>query len=184
MILIISTCKRKLHELEFVNSIGKVLKESNIKLFIKHYSKINQKDLNKADKIIISGTSLIDNDFIKKENRIKFKWIKSINKPILGICAGAHIIALIFRCKVSNKKQMGKIQVNFKKDFLGLTKGEYEVYNLHGLCPKLNNKFEIYAQAQGCPQAFKHKTKQIYGVLFHPEVYQKDMIVNFCNFKE
>jgi anthranilate/para-aminobenzoate synthase component II len=28
-------------------------------------------------------------------------------------------------------------------------------------------------------QAVKHQTKEIYGVLFHPEVRQKEMIANF-----
>jgi len=179
MILIVSTCKNSFHELEFVKPIGYILKENNILFLTKNYLNINQNDLKKANKIIISGTSLADNEFLKKENLAKFNWIKTINKPILGICAGAEIIGVAFDCQLKKKKQIGMINVNFTKNFLGLKNGKQEVYNLHGLYIELNDQFDIYAQ-EDCPQAFKHKTKSIYGVLFHPEVRQKELIVEFA----
>ena len=45
-----------------------------------------------------------------------------------------------------------------------------------------NLDFEIFA-GNKISQGIKHKKKRIYGVLFHPEVRQKDMILNFCNLK-
>ena len=45
-----------------------------------------------------------------------------------------------------------------------------------------NLDFEIFA-GNKIVQSVKHKEKEIYGVLFHPEVRQKDMILNFCNLK-
>ncbi|MFA5992841.1 MAG: hypothetical protein WC796_03995 [Candidatus Pacearchaeota archaeon] len=184
MILIISTCKNSLHELEFVRPIESILMENNISFLTKHYTNINKSDLTKAEKIIISGTSLADNDFLKKENLAKFNWIKTTNKPVLGICAGAEIVGLIFNSQLKEKKQIGLINVQFNNDFLSLKKGKHEVYNLHGLYPELNKQFNVYAQADSCPQSFKHKIKPIYGVLFHPEVRQKELIVSFSNLKK
>ncbi len=181
MLLIISICKDKLHELEFVRPIEDILNDENILFNKVHYTKINKKDLEKTDKIIICGTSLQDNDFLKYAG--KFDWIKSCNKPILGICGGMHIIGLIFGGKLKKKKQIGLIDVNFKKEFLGII-GEKQVYNLHGLCIdfKKLKEFEIYADSE-CEQAVKHKQKEIYGVLFHPEVRNKIIIREFSCLK-
>ncbi|HRZ85354.1 MAG TPA: hypothetical protein P5277_01105 [Candidatus Paceibacterota bacterium] len=179
MILIISTCKDSLHELEFVKPIEDILKVNNIQFLTISYKNISDKYLSNTDKIIISGTSLADNAFLEKENIKKFDFVKNYDKPMLGICAGAHIVGLKFGGTLKKQKQIGLIDVNFKKEFLGLS-GNQEVYNLHGLYSKLNNNFEIFAFNK-CPQAFKHKTKEIYGVLFHPEVRQKELIKNFSD---
>jgi GMP synthase (glutamine-hydrolysing) len=180
MILIISTCKNKFHELEFVKPIEDILKANNIKFQTKHYSQISQKDINNSNKIIISGTSLTDNEFIKSDNLKKFSWIRTYNKPILGICAGAHIIGLTFGGNLKSKKQIGMIKITFNKEFLGI-KDLQEVYNLHGLYVdfKKLKDFDIYAENQ-CPQAIKHKKLPIYCTLFHPEIRQKEMIINFA----
>lgn len=144
------------------------------------YFDITESDINRSDKIIISGTSLKDNKFLKKENIKKFNWIKSYNKPVFGICAGAHIIGLAFGGKLKKKKQIGMVRVRFRKEFLGI-KDIQEAYNLHGLYVdfKRLEDFKIYAQNQ-CPQAVKHKKLPIYCALFHPEVRQKETIVNFA----
>lgn len=175
MILIISTNSEPLHELEFVKPIEKILSENEISFSIKHYSKLTEKDLQGEKKIIICGTSLKDNKFIKEIN--KFQWIKNFNKPILGICAGMQIISLIFGAKLKTKTEIGFYKENFTKDFLSLI-GEHEVYHLHNNYATLPKDFISFTKSE-IPQAIKHKTKDIYGVLFHPEVRNKILIEEF-----
>ncbi len=191
MILLISTCKEKLHELEFVKPIEKILKENNKKFFTKHYSKLNWKgDLAKVNKIIICGTSLKDNEFLRHIQL--FTWLTQTQKLVLGICAGMQIISLVYELDrqvkeldikknlnhvIKKKTEIGFYKENFKKEFLGL-KGEHEVYHLHNnyiILPKDFEKFTI----SKIPQAIKHKTQNIFGVLFHPEVRNKKIIENF-----
>jgi len=117
-LLIISTCKEKLLELEFVKPIERILTQNNIPFTIKHYTKLTPKHLNNADKIIISGTSLNDEDYL---NRLEnFSWIKYFSKPILGICAGAQIIQLLHDGKSKPAKEIGKIEIHFANEFLGI----------------------------------------------------------------
>ena len=63
-ILIVNICKEKLHYLEFVKPIEDILSSSGSKFFVKHYLEIKKSDLEKADNIIICGTSLFDNLFV------------------------------------------------------------------------------------------------------------------------
>ena len=175
MILLISTCREKFHELEFVKPIENILNERGLKFFSKHYKNISEKDLKLANKIIICGTSLQDNQFL--DDVLEFEWIKNFEKPVLGICSGMQIISLIFGAKLKSKTEMGFFNENFKKEFLSL-KETHEVYHLHNNYPALPKNF-IKFNSSKIPQAIKHKAKKIYGVLFHPEVRNKKLIEEF-----
>jgi len=184
MILIISTCNEKLHELEFVKPIENIIKNNKLKYKSVNYKKLLKNEIDKADKIIITGTSLKDNDFIYKNNIKKFEFIKYFNKPILGICAGMHLIGLVYQGKLENIKQIGPIDIEFTDNFLGIEKNsKHQVYSLHGLCIDFTkiNVFNVLSYVS-CPQAIKHNSKEIYGVLFHPEVKNKKIIEYFLKF--
>jgi GMP synthase (glutamine-hydrolysing) len=174
--LLISTCKEKLHELEFVKPIEQILKKNIIFFTTIHYTKLTKKDISDADKIIICGTSLKDKDY--QDNLSSFNFIKDFKKPILGICAGMQILILTHNGKTKTSKEIGQIKANFKKEFLGL-KEEQKIYALHSLYIE-SPEFEVFAKSSNCPQAVKHKQKEIYGVLFHPEVMNREMITEFC----
>lgn len=176
-ILIINICKERLHYFEFVKPLEDILKKNNIKYFTIHYKKLRKKDLEKTSKIIICGTSLKDNEFT--ENINKFLWIKNIKKSILGICGGMQLIGLEFKGRLKKRTEIGFYKENFKIDFLGLN-GENEVYHLHNNYIALSREFEIFSKNK-IIQAVKHKAREIYCVLFHPEVRNKKMILNFVN---
>jgi GMP synthase (glutamine-hydrolysing) len=178
MILIIRICRFDLHYFEFVKPVEDILKKNKIEFITIFYSNITESLLQKADKIIICGTSLKDNNFV---NNLKyFDWIKDFDKPILGICGGMQILGLIFNGKLSKNQEIGLTNVSFKKDFLGLN-NDVEVYELHNYCIE-SNEYNILAYSEKCSQAAKHKTKPFYGVLFHPEVRNKNFIKKFATF--
>ena len=160
MILLINICKEKLHFYEFVKPVGDVLARNGIKGFIKHYACLKKLDLKKADKIIICGTSLKDNGFLKDVR--KFEWIKTCEKPVLGICGGAHVIGLVKGEKLKRKKEMDFRETEMK-GFLGVG-GKRKVYHLHN--------FEVL------PEVFQEKN--FHATLFHPEVRNKDLILKFA----
>ena len=176
-ILLISTCKEKMQELEFVKPIENILGAEGKEFFTKSYLEVSKKDLNGARGVIICGTSLKDNAFL--DNFDKFSWIADFDKPLLGICAGMQIILKIFGGRLKNKTEIGFFVEDFKKNFLGLG-GKQEVYHLHNNYMTLPRDFEDFTSSD-IPQAVKHKSKPFYGVLFHPEVRQKNLILNFSN---
>lgn len=179
MIFVVNVCKESLHYFEFVKPIEDVLRDSDLDFFTKHYLEMGEKDLAKCDRVIICGTSLKDNEFMK--NVEKFLWIKDFEKPVFGICAGMQIIGVLFGGKLREQTEIGFFHEGFEKEFFGLME-EREVYHLHNYYVdfgKLKN-FEIFTDGK-IPQAVKHKDKEIYGVLFHPEVRNKEMIAEFGN---
>ncbi|MFA5259482.1 MAG: hypothetical protein WC979_08640 [Candidatus Pacearchaeota archaeon] len=176
MILVINICKERLHYFEFVKPICDILDKNNTKYFVKSYKEVRETELDKCDKVIICGTSLFDNEFIK--NIDKFKWILNLNKPVLGICGGMQIIGLIFGGKIRKMTEIGFYFEYFNKEFLGLFE-KCEVYHLHNNYIDFNKlDFDVFCGNE-FSQAVKHKEKSIYGVLFHPEVRQKELFLNF-----
>jgi len=161
MILLINICKEPLHTREFVYPIADILKKEGVKFNIKHYSDIKANDVKKSKKIIVCGTSLADNEFLKDIK--KFNFLLNFKKPILGICGGAHILGLLLGYKLKEQELIGLKEINLEKEFLGI-KNKIKVYHLH--------------QFQVLPEVF-HKNN-FYATLFHPEVRNKEIITNFC----
>ena len=178
MILIINICKERLHYLEFVKPICDILDLNGIKYSVRNYTLVNNNDLEKCSKVIICGTSLYDNEFVSHID--KLKWILDFRKPILGICGGMQIIGLLYGGKLKKMSEIGYYYEEFTEEFLGIL-GNNQVYHLHNNYVYFNKlpEFDIFCGKE-IPQAVKHKKKEIYGVLFHPEVRQKGLIVNFC----
>ena len=74
--------------------------------------------------------------------------------------------------------EIGLTEVFFKKSFLKVqgTKQEYELHNFH----VESDEFEVFGESKNCSQSIKHKQKPFYGVLFHPEVRNKQILINFA----
>jgi len=183
--LIINICNERLHYFEFVKPIEDILKNNEIDFQTIFYKKITDKDLfrKKVSSIIICGTSLKDNEFL--ENLENFRWLKHPEvqkKHILGICGGMQVISLLFNEELQKNKEIGEVEASFIDNFLGM-EGKKKIYALHNNSVKINKElsnFNVLSESKNCVQGIKHKTKEIYGVLFHPEVRNKNMIVEFC----
>jgi imidazoleglycerol phosphate synthase glutamine amidotransferase subunit HisH len=177
MILVINVSSEKLYYYEFVKPILDILKKGNINFFVKKCSDVNSNDLDKAEKVIICGTGLLDNGFLERLDC--FNWLVDFEKPVLGICAGMHIIGLVFGCELRKKCEIGFYFLDFINDFLGL-EGFEKAYLLHNYYADFSssNLFSEYC-LRGLSSAVKHNYKEIYGVLFHPEVLNKNMVLKF-----
>lgn len=170
MILVISTCKEKLSEQEFILPLQNIVKNS----VVKHYKKLTERDLRNADKIIISGTAIQDFEYLEQD----FSWLKNFDKPVIGICAGMQIIVKEFGLKLIKSANFGvkKVKVDAQNK---ICEGTFDAYFLHTKNVFVAENFEILATTDKMPAIIKHKEKQIYGCIFHPEVLNENIIRNF-----
>ncbi|MGE5533336.1 MAG: glutamine-hydrolyzing GMP synthase [Bacillota bacterium] len=115
--------------------------------------------------------------------------ILDINLPILGLCYGHQLLAQLTGSKVEPAacKEYGIAQVAIDKP-VGVLEGlgdREQVWMSHGdtvFAPP--EEFEALAHTENCPvAAFRHKTKPIYGLQWHPEVIHTEkgdrMLQNF-----
>lgn len=178
MILLINTSRYSdLGYFEFVRPLERIISNLNLDYKVKHYLNIGNVD--EFDKIIICGTHLRDNLFLK--NFDKFSWIKDFLGKILGICAGCEIIAKIFGGELKKSCKIGFMNVNVIKENSILNRERFKVYFLHNYGLKLNGNFEIIAKLNSDAEAFKVKKRDFYGLMFHPEVRNHWIIENFLN---
>ncbi|MGB9842654.1 MAG: glutamine-hydrolyzing GMP synthase, partial [Candidatus Bathyarchaeales archaeon] len=115
--------------------------------------------------------------------------ILELNLPVLGLCYGHQLIAQMCKGKVepASCREYGVSYVEIDKPvgvLAGLSSRE-KVWMSHGdTVFSMPPDFEVLAHTESCPvAAFRHKTKPIYGLQWHPEVVHTEngmlMLRNF-----
>jgi len=168
MILIISLCKEKISEFEFVRPLEKLVG----KCAVRNVRDVKENDIRDAKKIILSGTALADFEYLNHD----FSWLKKTEKPVLGICAGMQVIAQAFDIPLEKKTTIGVKSVEVIKENK-LAEGSFNAYFLHTLTG--SGDFDVLATSEGVPCMIKHPKKEIYGCIFHPEVMNEQIIARF-----
>jgi GMP synthase-like glutamine amidotransferase len=160
---------------EFVSPIVNIAEELE-ECVVKHYTELTPKDIRNSGKIILSGTALKDNVTLNQTS--KFKWMKDCDKPILGICAGMQTLGLVLGGHLQKCLEIGMTQIETLKAN-PLFSSRFKAYSLHNYSIQPSDEFEALAESAQCIQAIKHKQKNIYGVLFHPEVRNQEIVQRF-----
>jgi GMP synthase (glutamine-hydrolysing) len=144
---------------------------------VKHYLELNPPEVENYSHIILSGTTLKDFDFLEHLDR--FQWIKTYTKPVLGICAGMQTIIRVYGEQLVPCQQVGMTEITTTAHN-PLFSGAFQAYSLHtySIAPE-SQTFNAIAKSSKCVQAIAHKQKTIYGVLFHPEVRNNEILKRF-----
>ncbi|MBQ6813350.1 MAG: GMP synthase subunit A [Methanobrevibacter sp.] len=105
------------------------------------------------------------------------EYIKHFDIPILGICLGHQLIAKTFGGEVatSDTESYAQVKININEEnplFKGL-ESPMDVWSSHkDEVHSLPEDFDIIAESSLCDiEAMKHKSREIYGIQFHPEVH-------------
>lgn len=102
--------------------------------------------------------------------------VLEMDLPVLGLCYGHQLVAQIVKGKVkpAECREYGIAEVNIDKP-VGVLNGlssKETVWMSHGdTVFALPAEFEALAHTESCPvAAYRHKTKAVYGLQWHPEV--------------
>lgn len=120
---------------------------------------------------------------IKNSKIIKFAI--SHNKPLLGICYGAEILALAVggTIKKMNSIQKGQNEVSIHKEN-PLCSKKMMVFESHSYeIASISDELFLIGSSNTCKnEIIGYKNSNIFGVQFHPEMNSdgKNMIEKFC----
>lgn len=161
-----------LGRLEFVEPVRSIVGDCEVR----HYLEVS--GLEGYDKAVLCGTPLMDSEYMERLDA--FEWVRRCDKPVLGICAGMQAMAAVYGSEVYMSREIGMTEVSTKAEN-PLFKGSFRAYCLHNLAVGPSGDFETLAESKVCVEAVKHRSKPLYGVLFHPEVRNPDVLLRFAS---
>jgi GMP synthase-like glutamine amidotransferase len=180
MILLVDNSYRKnsLGYDEFVMPVVRILHSAGAVTNVVHYRDVGNADIAQADAAILCGTALMDNEFLT--DPAIFSWIADAGIPVLGVCGGMQAISCAFGGAVRLCCEIGMTDIRTLRDdplFAGKT--SFKAYALHSRVPEPPPEFEVVAVSATCVQAIRHRSKPVWGVLFHPEVRNEWVVTRF-----
>ncbi|UCD20314.1 MAG: gamma-glutamyl-gamma-aminobutyrate hydrolase family protein [candidate division WOR-3 bacterium] len=149
---------------------------------IKEYSTIHPgEEFKLHDVIILSGSQrLLAESGITESYVHEAEFVKSTQKPVLGICFGHQLLAMAFGSEVIDmgSKVEGYYMIQRLNDneiFEGLPE-KFLVRESHQeMVVEVPFDFELLASSPNCPvEIIKHSMLPIYGVQCHPERFDEE----------
>ena len=150
-------------------------KHQSSTIFYKNLHFLKKSDIDQFDLFIIHGGKQSANSKSKAIlNEYKFlNYIIKKNKPIVGICLGAQLIAKIYGSKISKSKNK-LFECGYKKNLKKnnkVFKNDLTFLQFHTEGISYNKNMELLAKGILYEvDSFKIKRKDIYGFQLHPEV--------------
>jgi GMP synthase (glutamine-hydrolysing) len=140
--------------------------------FHKRFSEVSDEDLAQCDKVILSGRRKHSKE-INSVNSSIIRYCYYRDKPLLGICYGAEIIALTLGGSIRKMPVhvQGMTEVSLSSTN-PLTEGKKSilVYESHRYCiAKLPSNFQSLASSNYCEHELFASDGKMYGTQFHPE---------------
>lgn len=162
---------------KYLGKLRDLVRELDEDITIKKWWTVDSNFAKDFDLIVLSGGhqfSVVRNPELFK-NEIEL--VKTLTKPILGICLGFEVIAYAYGATLTHspKYEKGIFKIEKVTDSPIFTKvNDFEVFENHGIRVKnlKDNEFLVpLAESMYGIEIIKHKNKPIYGFQFHPEMF-------------
>ena len=167
---------------EFVEPLQKIVSAAGAASEVIEYEETLSTNISSYDGIILGGSPRGDD--IVDHHLPYFQWIKTCDVPLLGICAGHHITGKLYGAKMlrSVEKEVGENYLFIQQQdpiFRELPE-RFLVRQNHHDSITLPQDFLLLAHSENCKVSMmKHPAKPLYTTQFHPEVLNKDLLLNF-----
>lgn len=130
------------------------------------------------DLIVLSGGSNVPTVMRHPEHYAKeLELIRSSKAPILGICLGAELIIKAFDGQLKELVETDSKHIMFNGNRI-------DIYEHHTIgADELPKELSVCSKSEKCIEIFKHSTRPIIGIQFHPEIGHHTEIFDWI-FKE
>ena len=177
---------------QYTHVIWRTLRDLGVEAVMKEPN-VSAQDADFFDAYIISGgpssvTKMAPNAAHRIINLAKES---KTPKPILGICFGHQLIAHLFggdvQKGISGEYGISQVHIDKSHPLFSQVPNSIKVWESHfDEVKELPKEFEVLAHSDTCKiESFAHRTKPIYGVQFHPEVWHTEsgetILENFIN---
>jgi GMP synthase-like glutamine amidotransferase len=182
VILLIDLCCREgsLGFDEYVMPIERIVAGSGFETVSVHYRSVSPGHIAGAEAVILCGTPLADNAFLR--NPGAFSWVEKSSIPILGICAGMELLFKTFGGMLGYCTEIGMNEIRVTEtDPIFSTPLSFWAYEIHTLACTDPGPFRVLAASDRCIQVIRHPVRPVYGVMFHPEVRNEWVVERFLS---
>jgi GMP synthase (glutamine-hydrolysing) len=136
--------------------------------------------------VVFSGAPLLITEIDMSTYIKHVEWIKTYDKPILGICFGHQLIGLIHGArgaKMKEDRDWQEIEIIEDSPLFHRLPDCFEMMEDHCEHITIPAGFTLMAASDACiNECMQHESKPIFGVQFHPEVsgnYGNILLENF-----
>lgn len=144
-------------------------------------------DLQNYSSVVISGAPILLTDIDPQPYLAHFSWIKTYQKPLLGICFGHQMLGIVNGARISKMREdRGFQEIEVLKDdpIFERLPDIFDMQEDHCEHISVPHGFDLLACSDVCiNEAMKHKLLPHYGLQFHPEVsgnYGHNILANFA----
>ncbi|MEM2759603.1 MAG: gamma-glutamyl-gamma-aminobutyrate hydrolase family protein [Nitrososphaerales archaeon] len=162
----------------YLDDLKECLNKTGAKYNIQKYDELNGHSISNYKGIILSGRT----NSVKEMNVSNMQTIRTAYKedrPLLGICYGAEIMALAFNGSLQrlNERIVGDNAVTVKENNLLTNRKSLNVFESHGYhIARLPHELTCVADSINCKyEIIAHANKHMFGTQFHPELSRDGM---------
>jgi GMP synthase (glutamine-hydrolysing) len=135
---------------------------------------------------IISGAPILITEKDPQPYLDQFTWLKTIEKPVLGICFGHQMMGMTYEAFPNRQKEdrdWMTVEIIADCSLFDKMPTEIEFMEDHCECISIPKDFLLVGVSDSCiNEAMMHESKPLFGVQFHPEVSGNMGAILFQNF--
>lgn len=164
---------------EYVGPVARIVTAAGYRWQELHFSRISPENIAGTDGIILCGTALEDNVFA--DHMQDPAWLCNARVPVLGICAGAEALCLAYGGRLIPACGIGmtEVRVTQTDPVIGEPR-VFTAYEVHSFACEPPAGWITTAVSGMCVQAFRHPDRPVFGLMYHPEVRNDEVVERFC----
>ena len=155
------------------------------------YFDFDEKSIQDYDAVIFSGAPILLTEIDQEPYLKTFEWVRTFEKPILGICFGHQLLGLLHGASVSMQREDRDwqwIEAIAHSPIFDDLDNPVAMQEDHCESISVPPGFELSATSDTTVnEAMHHKNKPFFGVQFHPEIsgpQGERLLLNFCRIVE